>query len=276
MKRTVPLAALAALNIVAFAASRDALAVGNIARVTIVDRSTGTELTAHYYRGEYWVAGTPGNNYAIAIHNNLGERLLAVTSVDGVNVVSGNTAAWNQTGYVFYPGQTYQIAGWRKSDTEIAAFTFTDVASSYAARTGRPANVGVIGVALFRERQPEPPTTTNAPPVTGAPFAESTAPAPTPEPGRRSDSAAAKSSVNAAGRLEQELGTGHGERQYSYVDRTDFERLQAEPNEVIRIRYDSLNNLIAMGIVRPPRTMSPHVEPFPASPQQQYVPDPPG
>src|SRR5690349_14876115 len=149
MKLITYYAALAAVTL-----SGEALAVGDIAQIAIIDRSTGAELVPHFYRGEYWVAGTPAARYAIEIRNHLGERVLAVTSVDGVNVISGATAGWDQTGYVFDPGQTYQITGWRKSDSEVAAFTFTASPSSYAARTGRPANVGVIGVALFRERQP--------------------------------------------------------------------------------------------------------------------------
>jgi hypothetical protein len=132
----------------------EAQAVRGLADVSIIDRDSGVVLDTHYYHGDYWVAGRPGGRYAIEIHNQLGERLLAVTSVDGVNVVSGETAAWDQGGYVFDPGDRYQITGWRKSDAEVAAFTFTDLANSYAARTGRPANIGVIGVAVFRERQP--------------------------------------------------------------------------------------------------------------------------
>src|SRR3974377_1337841 len=54
-----------------------------------------------------------------------GQRLLAVTAVDGVNVISGDTAGWQQTGYVFGPYQGYEISGWRKSDREVAAFQFT-------------------------------------------------------------------------------------------------------------------------------------------------------
>src|SRR5690242_11111874 len=134
--------------------SGEALALGDLAQIAIIDRTTGAELASHFYRGEYWVAGTPGARYAIEIRNHLGERVLAVASVDGVNVVSGATAGWDQTGYVFDPGQSYQITGWRKSDSEVAAFTFTASPNSYAARTGRPANIGVIGIALFRERQP--------------------------------------------------------------------------------------------------------------------------
>jgi hypothetical protein len=52
--------------------------------------------------------------------------------------------------------------------------------------------------------------------------------------------------------------------------------MQTQPDEVIRIHYDSLDNLIAMGIVRRPRPAPPQTNPFPASPGQQYVPDPPG
>ena len=130
--------------------------MGGAAEVAIIDRDSGAVLSPHYYRGEYWVAGRPGARYSIQIRNRLGERLLAVTSVDGVNVVSGATAGWDQTGYVFGPGESYQITGWRKTDSEVAAFTFTDSPNSYAQRTGRPANIGVIGVAIFRERQPQP------------------------------------------------------------------------------------------------------------------------
>jgi hypothetical protein len=72
------------------------------------------------------------------------------------------------------------------------------------------------------------------------------------------------------------LGTGHGEREYSYVNRTEFSRMQPQPNEVIRIRYDSFDNLLAMGIVKRPRPAAPTANPFPASPEQQFVPDPPG
>jgi len=71
------------------------------------------------------------------------------------------------------------------------------------------------------------------------------------------------------------LGTGHGEREVSYVNHTEFARLQPQPNEVIRIRYDSLENLVAMGIVARPYPTLPAGNPFPASGAEQYVPDPP-
>jgi hypothetical protein len=267
----------------ALVGSGPALAVGRLADVTVVDRDTGVALTPHYFHGEYWVAGTPGARYAIEIHSHAGGRLLAVTSVDGVNVISGQTAGWDQTGYVFSPWQDYQITGWRKSDEQIAAFTFTALPNSYAALTGRPANVGVIGVALFSERTPLPPVVEEAPVAAAGAVppsrAEASSPAEPAAPGAGRaaprDSASAKALADSTLKREQRLGTGHGEREYSYVSRTDFDRLSSEPNEVIRIRYDSLQNLMAMGIVRRPRPAPVGADPFPAS-DRQYVADPPG
>jgi hypothetical protein len=281
MKSTIYFATLAAM-----AASCNALAAGGIAQVTIIDRGTGVALTPHLYHGEYWVAGKPGARYAIEIHNRLGERVLAVTAVDGVNVLSGTTAGWDQTGYVFNPSESYQITGWRKSDEEVAAFTFTASPNSYAARTGRPVNVGIIGVAVFRERPPQvvpevttlPPTpmsspepfASSAPSASSAPLAAPAAaasPAPAPDFRARQDFSRTPATPK--------LGTGHGEREYSYVSHTEFERMQTQPNEVIHIRYDSLDNLIAMGIVEPSHPAVPAANPFPASAEEQYVPDPP-
>lgn len=260
---------------------------GGIADVAVIDRDSGAVLSPHYYRGEYWVAGRPGARYSIQIRNRLGERLLAVTSVDGVNVVSGATAGWDQTGYVFGPGESYQITGWRKTDAEVAAFTFTESANSYAERTGRPGNVGVIGVAIFRERRQEPAYT---PPAIARPdMAQPLDKAQAGAAARASSSEESDARVasvpgpNAPANVAvpapmaaPKLGTGHGEREYSYVNHTEFTRMQTQPNEVIRIRYDSLERLFAMGIVKRPRPVSPTANPFPASPSEQYVPDPAG
>jgi hypothetical protein len=318
MRRINHFAALAALTTVcntvaAHEVADDEVAVGGLAQVAIVDRASGVELIPHIYRGEYWVAGKPGATYSIAIRNRSGERLLAVASVDGVNVVSGATAAWDQTGYVFGANQRYEITGWRKSDVDVAAFTFTESPNSYAERTGRPANVGVIGVALFRERQPEPVyappvmersrdearATPLPPPPPAAAAPRSQAPAnqagstarrdsppapspatsatsPAPPPPSSSRQSLARSYAPPVQASAPKLGTGHGERQFSYVSHTEFSRLQPEPNEVIRIRYDSFDNLVAMGVIERPRPATPTTNPFPGSPPQQYVPDPPG
>ena len=71
------------------------------------------------------------------------------------------------------------------------------------------------------------------------------------------------------------LGTAHGERESSVVSQTRFVRLQLQPNEVIRIRYDSRENLIASGVLREPQPASPQPSAFPGSDTTSYVPDPP-
>lgn len=267
-------------TVLALAASAEASAAGGLARVSVVDRDSGVALPTYYSRGEYWVAGNPGARYAIEIRNCAGGRLLAVTSVDGLNVLSGDTAGFDQAGYVFDPGERYQITGWRKSNFEVAAFTFTDSRNSYAERTGRPANVGVIGVALFRER-PQPvygPARVAPPPepVESAPLAGDSSRSLAENATAVAAAPALQRAPVAAPAPEPRLGTGHGEREYSYVVDTQFHRMQPQPNEVIRIRYDSLENLVAMGIIRKPRPMPRTPDAFPSSEQRHFVPDPPG
>ncbi len=248
--------------------SSQTMAIGHLADVEIVDRASGRVLPLHLHEGEAWVAGTPGAKYAIRLRNTGWNRVLAVISVDGVNVVSGQTAASAQTGYVYSPFERGEIAGWRKSDNEIAAFEFVASSHSYAERTGRPANVGVIGVALFRDKE----RVVHRREFMPAPQA---APAPLMESSRSSPQSLSKSSSEAAGAADsaKKLGTGHGEREVSQVTRVQFNRESDTPNEVIRIRYDSAENLIAMGVMKPKYAWR---NPLPnAFPRDSYVPDPP-
>lgn len=287
-----------------------ARAVGRLADVVVVDRDSGASLPVYHDRGEYWVAGRPGARYAISVRNRLGERLIAVTSVDGVNVLSGETAGWDQSGYVFAPHGQYQITGWRKSNDEVAAFEFADARASYAARTGRPDHVGVIGVALFREKPQQALAQApaysrrnesdqalpearlgDAPSAPPAADAQASAARNAGQSGAlaeiRADSAAAAQDALAAGERQArasaqtqpmpKLGTAHGQREASVVYRTSFERLHTQPSEVIRIRYDSRENLVASGVIREPvlRPRLPAANPFPQSDRFGYVPDPP-
>jgi len=259
------------------------LAVGRSVNVDVIDRDTGQVLEVYHHRGRQYVAGQPGARYAIRISNRSGGRVLAVTAVDGVNIVSGQTAAWGQTGYVFEPGQSYELTGWRKSDQQVAAFAFTSLPDSYAARTGRPLDVGVIGVAVFRERpQPMPIT----PPwsgfdsrerdssngmgtSSGSAEAPRSAQAPAAQP--QSEKAARGDRAESLGRL----GTAHGEREYSQVSHTSFERASTTPDEIVSIQYDRYENLVAAGIIMPRRWQQPRPMPFPGSREPAYVPDPP-
>ena len=250
-----------------------ACADSRLVQVDVVDRDDGRTLHVWRDHGRPVVAGRPGARYSVRLVNNSGERVLAVVAIDGVNVVSGETAGVGQRGYVLEPWQRTEITGWRKSNDVVAAFEFTSLADSYAARTGRPQDVGVIGVAVFREAPPvEVSDARSAPRFEGAAKA---APAPSldAQPAPESRRADAAGSLVPAER--DRLGTGHGERETSVVRVTTFQRASARPDQRLEIRYDSLENLVAAGIVPPPHvaTTSPHA--FPANPPRDYVPDPP-
>ena len=253
--------------------STPACAAGNLVDMQIVDRSRGDILSTWRHRGASYVAGRPGDRYAVRLTNRSGARVLVVLSVDGVNAVSGETASTGQTGYVLGPWATAEITGWRKSYSEAAAFYFTALPDSYAARTDRPDNVGVIGAAIFRERvQPPPRPYESQPPISSGSNRYDSDMRQAPE--RRAQAAGSTGTGDAASRdrsspapaaaappmaereslaKAEKLGTGHGEREYSPTTQTAFERASSQPTEVVQIRYDSYANLLASGVIGRPR-----------------------
>jgi hypothetical protein len=246
-----------------------------LADLEVLDRDAGVVLPVYLHAGVTYVPGRPGARYALRLRNRTAERLLLVLSVDGVNVISGATAAWNQVGYVLGPWQQTDITGWRKSDREVAAFEFSALEQSYAARTGRPDNVGVIGMAVFRERPPPVPQVsapeafdTRKGRLESAPAASKRDAA--PSAARAAEAAGLSSRADAAG---GPLGTAHGDREVSVSRRTTFERAQETPDQRIELAYDSEARLMAAGVIPVPRVIG-RARPFPRSPAE-FAPDPP-
>jgi hypothetical protein len=239
----------------------------------IVDRDTGQTLPEYGYRGQDWIAGVPGHHYSVRLTNTTSERVLVVLSVDGVNAISGQTASGSQAGYVLDPRETADIAGWRKSLDDVAQFVFTDLPDSYAARTGRPDNIGVVGIAVFRERQVRP-RPQYAPPIS-QPHAESRSDK--SSAGNMAKSAPSASSADrqmvASEAEPQHLGTGHGEREWAPVGQTEFVRASQRPQQVEQLRYDGVGKLVAMGVI--PRRYGPTVRNGPSAFPNGFVADPP-
>ncbi len=237
---------------VALALTAPAGAVGKLADLTVYDRTDGKRLRVYWHQGRAYVVGKPGNEYQVSLRNRAGDDVLAIVSVDGVNVITGQSAAPQQSGYVLAPRGGMEILGWRKSMSETAAFYFTPLSDSYAARTGRPDDAGVIGGALFR-RKPEPP-----PAPVGQPF-----------PGPYSESAPAAAGARSQDAAKgAQLGTGHGRRETSHAQYVNFERASSAPAELVTLYYDSHRNLVARGVIRE-ATAVPLPRPFPG-----FVPDP--
>lgn len=257
--RTLLCTALLAASIAAPATA------GSLLDLTIVDRDTGVTLPTYTDAGRLYVAGTPGHRYSVRLHNRSGSRVLAVLSVDGVNAVSGQTASPDQTGYVLDPWESTRISGWRKNLDEVAQFNFTALPNSYAARTGRPENVGVIGVAVFTERLP----LQRARDEIATQKMQPSQPASAPMEGQ-SRGGAAKDSADSQARSSERLGTGHGAREFAHVDTTTFTRDSSNPAETLAIWYDSYSNLVEQGVIARPFARA-NPQPFPGG----FVADPP-
>ncbi|MGQ0802111.1 MAG: hypothetical protein ACT4NL_18600 [Pseudomarimonas sp.] len=270
-------AVLAAMLMTSVASARQAPQVD----LSLRDLDSGAVLPVYWSDGRAHVPGTPGHRYAVVLENRSAERVLAVLSVDGVNAVTGETANPAQSGYVLGPWQRTEVRGWRKDLSSIAEFVFTDLGDSYAARTHRPGNVGVIGVAVFNERQIvpryDPPQyfdedgypRGNYPGGDYKRDARPAAPSAAPSAPAREGELASKS---AAPRARQELGTGHGTRRYDPISRTEFVRASSQPSQVTSLYYDDTEALVARGIIhrhRHPARQTPQA--FPTS----FVPDPP-
>ncbi len=270
-------AALAASALISAAAPA---AAGQLVDLAVIHRATGQRIPVYSHQGRLYVPGTPGERYAVYVANRTGQRVMTVVSVDGINVVTGESANPDQNGYVLAPGQSFEINGWRKSMTEVAAFYFTRLPDSYAARTDRPDHAGVIGVAAFREWQrprpvPQPmaPQSRRGDAPAGA-EARAQADAASGVPAAPSAESPVAKEANR-GRLverEERIGTGHGERERSEVVYTNFRRATPYPTETLAIYYDTHANLVARGVIPGPTPVG-VPSPFPGG---RFVPDPKG
>lgn len=252
--RVISAIALCSLASVSFAktyVNEASVLQGRSLSVQVQDEQTGAVFPIFRQGGAVsgFVGGETGHSYKLSLSNSTNQRLMVVVSVDGVNVITGQDASIKQSGYVIAPYSTTVIDGWRKSLNNVAKFVFSNPRDSYASQTGRPANVGVIGFAVFKEAQPmyQPEQKADM-----AGRAESAAPA----------ARAAESGLNG-------LGTGHGQIVESQATTTTFKAASDGPFEVISLRYDSLLNLERLGIAVAAKS-SPN-----AFPADGFVSDPP-
>ena len=242
----------------------------------------GVPVRSFDHAGETYVMGELGARYTLRILNHTGRRVEAVTSVDGRDAIDGKTAdVRTKRGYLVPAWGSVDIDGWRLSRAEVAAFRFSAVADSYAARTGSARDVGVIGVAIFPERYVAPPRPLYVPPrhpewryrddglgsapssrseryaeadkgraaePPPAPAAKSSAPAPAAGSAAR-DSLAEGESYGPAPRRRPGLGTEFGEAVSSPVQEVAFVRASAShPSVVLGARYNDREGLVALGI----------------------------
>lgn len=206
----------------------------------------GNVLPTWSHRGRTYVLGTLGERYLVRVRNQSGRRAEVVVAVDGRDVIDGRPASWTKRGYLLEAGGEAAIDGFRLSDAAVAAFRFSSVPRSYAALKGDARDVGVIGVAVFPEREPvrlaPPPRVTPSPEAgrAGAPA----------EKHRSAPAAPGEARAEAAPQPQDRpgLGTEFGEEHASHVRTVPFERASARPAAMLTLRYDDRQGLLALGI----------------------------
>ncbi len=220
--------------------------------VEVVDEHGASLLTFHE-GGRTYVLGTLGRRYGIRVRNGSARRVEVVVSVDGRDAIDGRPSSFEKRGYVVDPFGELTVDGYRLSLASVAAFRFSSVPRSYAARMGDARDVGVIGVAVFPEREwPRPRQRRPLPfPVVpdeersrseGLELNEGLAGAPPSEAPRAQDRPS-KSSAPRPG-----LGTEFGEERDSHATEVPFERARPRPDAVLTLRYDDRAGLLALGI----------------------------
>jgi hypothetical protein len=233
----------------------------------VVDGSARPE---YYHHGHTYIEGRRGDRYVIRVHNRTWRRVEAVISVDGRDVIDGKSSTLSKRGYVI-PAHSYvDVDGFRLSMHDVAAFRFTDVPDSYAARMGTPWKVGIIGVAIFPERvyRPRP-----RPPLVSERKSKSA-----PGDWYETEDSASVGGAEAAPR-SRNLGTQFGERRTSQVSETRFVRQNwSRPSARLSLRYDDREGLCSLGVgafcYHPHPPWPPPYEPDP--PPHEFAEPPPG
>jgi hypothetical protein len=119
---------------------------------------SGFRYAKNYNSGsKRFVVGKKDREYSIVIKNKAHSRLEIITSVDGNNVLSGQAASYEQRGHIVEPNETLVIEGFRTNQEAVHAFKFSSVRDSFTQQVhGNSKNVGVIGLAIFAEKDISP------------------------------------------------------------------------------------------------------------------------
>jgi hypothetical protein len=288
IRRSVLTTVLAATSVLFAAASCAASPLP--ARPPLRDRAAGYEVTVlidgvpaetFQHAGGTYVLGQLGERYTLRVANHSGRRVEAVVTIDGRDVINGQTGDFKNRGYLIDAWGSVDIDGWRISQQEAAAFRFSSVPHSYAAQMGSAREVGVVGVAIFPERY-VPPVVTPPPRPYAAPRASRESLDNLLDGGSAPSASAGAPAPAAAPRKESRsgLGTEFGEAVASEVHEVDFVRANAaRPAALLGIRYNDYAGLLAMGVPvdRDPAISEADLrqtaEPFPVV-ERRYAPAP--
>ena len=254
-------------------------------------RVNGRSVREYQHGGQVWIEGRKGSEFVLRFRSQVAGRILVVPSVDGLSIMDGKKCSFDSSGYIIGPYGHIDVPGWRLDDTEVAKFIFGKKGGSYAAKSGLPLDVGVIGVAAFFEKvyvRTENSMvfgeTFRGGPVRGGvlrgrkgvmtgagaggqsvcstQFMNSGAVMDSMSSGATYDcdvptttatSGTAGTTTDWQQAVSQELGTEFGKKHSHGVVSVPFEKASSEPEETLSIRYDSRRNLRKRGVDLDPK-----------------------
>lgn len=213
----------------------------------------GHPVREYLHEGRYFIEARDGNTFSIKIKNNGYRRILAVPTVDGLSVMNGKEATFKSGGYIVNGYSSITIDGWRVSNDEVRKFFFTNPSNSYAKRKGKGGNVGVIGVAVFREKETIIHYQNQVYGSGGSCGGQSNSVGAgwSPQSAINILSCSTTTGSNFSGQsvrsVSQDVGTGFGESKTSQVVTTSFEE-ESSPDTVFELFYNSRKQLESMGV----------------------------
>lgn len=217
--------------------------IGLLAQVAIVVNGQQQPLyqdQQRFGKNVAFVEGVIGQPYAVLIISRTTGRLECLQSVDGRHVASDEEANYHQRGRIV--AREWLNAGYRINDQQVREFVFSDPAVSITNRaTNSVSNVGVIGIAIFKEHV-IPCRPSYMPPFNNIQYSG----------GMYKDT---------IGIDESDLGTAMGQAINDPISHDrPFTRASMRPDEVLVVHYRSREWLERYGLIPP------HMpDPFPGS-----------
>jgi len=216
-------------------------------RTSLVEVSVivdGRDLPIYTKDARFFVAGEAGKPYRIFVRNLHHARIEILESVDGRNVLKDEAADYANGGMVIRAHSEWDNHGWRINDSETRDFVFGSPSESIAvASGGDPSNIGVIGVAVFKEKSYRPT------------WSNWTYPDPVFRKGLNEQSFRSLYSANNTPTQDSaeldfaDLGTGMGAAREDRIGHTTFERESRSPEYTLEIQYRSYAWLKDNGII---------------------------
>jgi len=203
----------------------------------------GKPVKEYFHKGKVYIEGKQNTDFSIRIKNNSWSRKLFIPTIDGLSVINGKKASYYSPGYIVDGYSSLTIDGWRASDEKIRQFYFSSPENSYAGKTDSKENIGIIGVAVFEEKQYKHTydfTITSSYPNIPIP---KYAPSFTSELWRYNT----LSSPIQCSATSQEIGTGVGEEKQNSVIKVSFDS-EDKPVTVFKIFYNTRKQLENIGI----------------------------